>query len=113
MNLISTIFIIVTVHLQFAARQSSRIDAIHDACQDVPTVQIFHLRMCDNTGQPGTTTHICTCAIVSFFLFWDCLVSPDDTRQLRQPQNRGFSLACGLSEDAKNFAISEILRVCV
>ncbi|OAX34676.1 hypothetical protein K503DRAFT_428021 [Rhizopogon vinicolor AM-OR11-026] len=59
-----------------------------DACQQVPiaaNIAFVNLR------QPGTTTHICTCAISLIF----CPGSSRPVRtipdNLRQPENRGFS----------------------
>jgi len=46
----------------------------------------------DNTGQPGTTTHICTCAISLIFCLGLSRLVRTIPDNLRQPQKRGFSL---------------------
>jgi len=83
--------IIVIVHL-LQPDNPSRFDAIHDACQEVPSTADISFA---NVRQHGTTrdnhTH-CTCAISSIFCLGLSRLVRTIPDNLRQPQNRGFSL---------------------
>ncbi|OAX40585.1 hypothetical protein K503DRAFT_600022 [Rhizopogon vinicolor AM-OR11-026] len=70
----------------------SRHDCIVTRAKRCQALRILHLQMCNNMGQPGTTTHICTCAISLIFclgLSRPVRTIPDN---LRQPEDSGFSL---------------------